>query len=693
MCRVPGAKESLVAHDGPNSPGIPATCADNYSSLGSRPSSIEAMDCNMFCQWILSRTGFTPLKGTSRQVTETSQCHARHGFCRLATILLVIFPIMLLMPLTANAATSECISSHASDITKVLAFDQAMVHGAPGGWQLGGAAIQVSTAPDISHDGQKSLLLERRPGGAAKHLSVLNTCIKADFVGNAITLQGYVRTQQVENGQVYFGVNENGGNGIGVLLQRTTYGENLHGTHGWEEFSIPLPYRPDVRSLTLGIAFNGIGKAWVSGLQVLVDGKPIWEAPQRKLATSILEMDQEFSNGSDIHITKLDKTQIANLITLGKVWGFLKYYDPTVTSGEQQWDFALFRVMPTILTAQNRQAADAALLSWIKKLGPVKPCDACIRLNTKDLYLRPNLQWIHDTGLLGTELSSELQNIYKNRETQKQFYITLAPEAKNAVFTNELPYKSIRFPDSGFQLLALYRFWNIIEYWYPYRKLIGESWDSVLTESVPKFALAGSRKDYELQLMRLIAEIHDSHANLWSSTDAFPPAGKCYLPVRIRYIQGVPVVAQLLNSESAKTSPFRVGDVLLKLDGRPISALFTQWSPYYGASNQAALQRDIATTMTRGKCGPLMVGVRRAGRGLEVQANRIPLPLAAVALTKLDLPGPTFRLLSPEVAYLKLSSVKADKVADYIRAANGTKGLIIDIRNYPAQTVVYSLGD
>jgi C-terminal processing protease CtpA/Prc len=49
-------------------------------------------------------------------------------------------------------------------------------------------------------------------------------------------------------------------------------------------------------------------------------------------------------------------------------------------------------------------------------------------------------------------------------------------------------------------------------------------------------------------------------------------------------------------------------------------------------------------------------------------------------------------LLSKDVAYLKLSSVKMDQAAKYIESAAGTKGLIIDIRNYPSEFVVFALG-
>jgi C-terminal processing protease CtpA/Prc len=57
-----------------------------------------------------------------------------------------------------------------------------------------------------------------------------------------------------------------------------------------------------------------------------------------------------------------------------------------------------------------------------------------------------------------------------------------------------------------------------------------------------------------------------------------------------------------------------------------------------------------------------------------------------------DLPGPVFRMLSKDVAYLKLSSVKDADAASYIQQAAGTKGLIIDIRNYPSSFMVFALG-
>ena len=52
----------------------------------------------------------------------------------------------------------------------------------------------------------------------------------------------------------------------------------------------------------------------------------------------------EFDRGSGVVLNALSPAQTANLVTLGKVWGFLKYHHTFVTGGKHHWDYELFRV-------------------------------------------------------------------------------------------------------------------------------------------------------------------------------------------------------------------------------------------------------------------------------------------------------------------------------------------------------------
>lgn len=572
-------------------------------------------------------------------------------------------------------------------LTKILGFENEHSGDRPGGWSANPPGT-VFTDDKIVHSGKWSVRIERN-GESSGQFSAISRSIPWEFAGKRIEIRGFLRTENVTG---YAGLWMRQDNGAEMLSLENMQRQQLKGTNDWAEYRIFLSVHAETRSLIFGFLMGGTGKAWADDLQILVDGRPLWAIPKAPRATTVLDRDHEFDNGSRVAITELSEVQIQNLATLGKVWGFLKYYHPVITAGERHWDYELFRVLPSILAAPDRNTANALLAKWIAALGPIKPCGACVKLDANEIHLRPKLEWLTDTKHLGAELSASLQSIYANRVVNtKQFYVSKVPNIGNASFDHEVGYQNIKLPDAGFQLLALYRFWNIIEYWFPYRDLLSDNWDKVLIESLPKVVLANSAEAYQLALMELIGKANDSHANLWSSLKVRPPTGACQLPVTVRFVEGVPVISGY-SGKAVDTTGIKPGDVITELDGVPIAKLLERWKPYYTASNDAAQLRDIGLQMTRGECGKTTLRVSRGDAAIEINSERVPLTeLNPVGFTH-DRPGDTFRLLSKDVAYLKLSSVKVEHAAKYITSSAGTKGLIVDIRNYPSEFMVFALG-
>jgi C-terminal processing protease CtpA/Prc len=418
------------------------------------------------------------------------------------------------------------------------------------------------------------------------------------------------------------------------------------------------------------------------------------QAGQQNPSRAVAEADPQSVTASGVVLpAELSNIQIENLALLGRVWGFLKYHHPNVTSGQLQWDHELFRVIPAVVQAKSHADVNALLAEWVDSLGQIAPPQLHAELKEQEPYLRPDVNWIDDKVLLGSDLSSKLQKIYNARTPNKQFYVSLVPQIGNPKFENEPTYERVSLPDAGYQLLALYRFWNIIEYWFPYRDVTGEDWNAVLTHFIPRVGLAKDAQTYQRELLALIAKAHDGHANLWSSLQARPPVGKCQLPMTVRFIESQPIVAKLHTRATSGTDMLEIGDILTELDGIAIGKLIEEWSPYYATSNDAARRRDIARYMTRGECGESKVGVRRGSRKIDFRLQREPAAIADFSLPTHDLVGPAFRLLpGKEVAYLKLSAVKAAECEGYVEQASGTKGMIIDIRNYPSEFVVFALG-
>jgi C-terminal processing protease CtpA/Prc len=419
----------------------------------------------------------------------------------------------------------------------------------------------------------------------------------------------------------------------------------------------------------------------------------IAQAPTVVRPQTAVDLDHEFDEGSRIVVSALSPAQVDNLVMLAKVWGFLKYHHPAVAQAQHHWDYELFRAMPAVLDARDRAAASRAMVAWIDRIGEPAACNPCASL-PNDPALQPPVAWIRDRERLGDELAGRLQRVYQRRPVaSEQHYVSFAPVVRNPRFENEAAYAQLSHPDAGYRLLALFRFWNVVEYWFPYRDLIDGSWDDALAEFVPRVALAADAPRYQRALMELAARVGDGHAGLAGAGDNRPPTGECRLPVALRYVERKFVVHAYADSSRRNTCGLERGDVILAIDGQPVDSLVAAIARYYGASNETARMHRISFRLTNGTCGPCEVRVERDGVPVDVLSRREPKAGMNVwAGATHDLPGPTFQLLPKNVAYFKLSTVSRNDARGYIERALGTRGLIIDIRNYPGAFMPFELG-
>jgi hypothetical protein len=396
---------------------------------------------------------------------------------------------------------------------------------------------------------------------------------------------------------------------------------------------------------------------------------------------------------SGVRYVALTAGAVERLALLARVWGFAKYHHPAITGGGVDWDRELFRVMPAVIDAPDMRAASGVIDGWLAELGDPPACSPCAELR-RDLHLPPDNDWIHDAETLGPELSHRLTAIQRNRSTTAaQRYVSLAPGVGNPLFTGEDAYESVAEPDAGFRMLALFRYWNIIRYWFPYRDLLDDDWDDVIAEFIPIFTAAADADAYRLAVLRLIARTQDTHATLPRANALRPPVGAGQLPVLLRFIEGHPVVTGYSSDELGRATGLQPGDALVTLDGAPVDALVREWAPYYAASNEPARLHAMARSLTRGPVGPAAITIRRGDALLEKVVERAPLGgLDLRRGTTHDLPGPAFRMLDDDVAYLKLSAVALDSLPGWMERAASARVLVVDIRNYPAQFVVFALG-
>lgn len=574
-------------------------------------------------------------------------------------------------------------------LAEILSFERGETDHLPNGWSSR-TRESVGFDAETVYRGKGALRLHL-PGPKSDATSVVLLRLPVDFAGSKIELRGFLKTEDVSGlAGLWLRLDIEPGVTVGFdNMER----QQLKGTTGWKEYTISLPIDPQAKFVYAGVLLAGSGKAWADELQLLVDGKPIWELPVVEPVLTVLDTDKEFDRGSKVVAPSLTPAQIVNLSALAKAWGFLKYHHPRVTAGVYHWDYELFRIMPAILAAPDREALVGLLAAWIDKLGGDSL--ALEESITGDVHLAPPQVWLTDPILSDPRIAPKLESLRADQTVRKsQFYVSLAAGVGNPKFKNEPSYPHITYPDPGYQLLALFRYWNVIQYWFPYRDMVEGDWNDVLTEFIPRVGLAPDADTYKRELLAFTTRIADTHANLWTAISSRPPTGDGQLPLVIRMVGNQPVVAAVVPIEGASTPALHPGDVITAIDRAPVAELFRAWAPFYAASNEAKRLLDMGRSMSTGPVGPVSVEVRRGQELLTIDAARVPLrSIPREAMTgRHDLPGPAFRLLSPDIAYLRLSGVKIADIPGYLEKAADTKGWIIDIRNYPSAFVVFALG-
>ncbi len=534
----------------------------------------------------------------------------------------------------------------------------------------------------------KSAAYIKRDGNESTSFSAMSYSIPASYGGKKIKLTGYIKTKNV--------ISSDGGAGLWMRLDPQIGFDNMmqravKGTTDWEKYEIVLDLKPnETRTIVVGGLLIGTGEMWLDNFQVTIDGKTLENAPEKELTPA--QKDTEFDTGSEITFTNLSDVQLHNLVVLGKVWGFLKYHHPKAASGNVNWDYELFRVMSDIAFAKADKERDQRILKWIETYGPVPECANC-KPTDENAVIKPIHEWMN-TDKLSVPLKEKLQYIYANRIQGNQYYIGTFPGVGNPEFKNENPYNDMTYPDDGFRVLALYRYWNMIRYYFPNTDIMDKDWDGIMSEYLPRFINAEDELSYEIAALQLIGEIQDTHANLWSGGDVFKSTkGNLLPPFKVKFIENKLVIVDYYNPEMQSDIGLKIGSVLTKINDIPVETIVKEKLPYYPASNLPSKLRDLSNDILRSNNNTITIEGTYNTTSFKKELPLFPIDqLNYYSWYRRDEPNPTYKMLDNNIGYISLANVQQDDPKKMMDAFKDTKGIIIDIRNYPTSFMVFSLG-
>jgi C-terminal processing protease CtpA/Prc len=395
------------------------------------------------------------------------------------------------------------------------------------------------------------------------------------------------------------------------------------------------------------------------------------------------ELDNlKYTKGSKVEFGSLTKDDINDLVLLGKVWGFLKYHHPAVASGKYNWDYELFKILPDFLEAGNTSSRNELLSNWISDLGNIPACNQCYE-SSKFSFLLPDHSWFNASNV-SNKLSKSLHFIYSNRNQKEHNYVKPVPNIGNPEFLNEDAYKGFQYPDAGYRLLALYRYWNIIEYFFPYKYLNIGNWNDVLKTYISEFVYAKDELQYEMTVVKLLGEVHDSHAQLNFADKLDDYLGNNFAPIKLKYVEGQIVVYQL---EKGFVHSLSLCDVITHINGRPIIDIISERKVLSPGSNEAMRMRMICSNLLRSKTNELIITLNDKTTKKVKLFNWVDYDKKRIINSERS-----FKILKGNVGYVTLESITDEDVIEIIERFKNTKGIVMDIRNYPSEFVPYSLG-
>lgn len=567
----------------------------------------------------------------------------------------------------------------------VLNLDmETIVNGKPVGWTtFGNEVYKIAVDSSIVHGGKYSLSIANTSD--AVDFRAWNFTLPYNYDGSKIKLSGYIKTENVTNGFAGLWMRIDPSIAFNNMKDR-----KIQGTNDWQKFEITLNMNPEeTTQIVLGGLLVGKGKMWIDDLEVHIDSKELKNAKQYVRDKYPADKDKEFAQGSKIEDFIPNSIQAENLKTLGLVWGFLKYHHPSIAKGNYNWDFELFRMIPKILSAKNNSQRDKALLEWTKKLGDVKEGKP-EKINPDETKIVPDLDWLNLSGF-SAELLSELIKIKNADRSNNHYYIDLYPRVNNPEFKNENTYSDLVFPDAGYRLLALYRYWNMIQYYFPYKNLIEEDWKNVLQEFIPKTLAAKNQTEYTVTMLELIARIHDTHANIWGGNKTLAAFwGKNYPPFEVKFVDNQAVITDYYDDTLARESTLQKGDIIVKINDKEVSQIVKELLKRTPASNYPTQLRDIGPKLLRTNDSLINVTYKRNNQTFTHTIKTYPSTKVNI-YKKYEVKDSSFAFIDKDIAYINHGALMTKDVPRISKELKNAKALIIDDRNYPANFPIFKL--
>ena len=258
--------------------------------------------------------------------------------------------------------------------------------------------------------------------------------------------------------------------------------------------------------------------------------------------------------------------------------------------------------------------------------------------------------------------------------------------AETMLAQQDNPYAQMSSPTEEYRLLALFRFWNVINYFYPYKQLMDQPWGTVLTDFIPRLMEGTSALDYQTTVAEMVARLQDSHGSVRGLQDLEQHLGTFAPAIRLASAGGKLVVADLVDVAAAEAAGIRLGDAIVTIDGEPTARRVAALTKLRALSTPQSAYAYIYPAALRGaKDSHVTLHVEGTdGRARDVELIRT-VPLGSVG-GMLVRKTPIYQVLPNGYGYIDLARLPLADAQKAMDAVLKTPAVVFDMRGYPNGT-------
>lgn len=377
-----------------------------------------------------------------------------------------------------------------------------------------------------------------------------------------------------------------------------------------------------------------------------------------------------------------DSIYYNRLFYVCKAWGHVKYFHTETANGNVNWDDALLDALSGIKNAPDNDSFNDSLMVMLSSAGEMGINAGTLPNVPDSLNNNVDYSWMQDP-IFSNPVTAILDTIRMRFRPQSNVYVGQSWTGGPPKFSSDNLYSSeVYFPSEEKRILALFRYWNIINYFYPYKYIMDQNWDTTLAEFIPPIVEATDMLSYNLAFRKLTKKIDDSHSFFSSPTyDLW--IGYHITPFLTRFIENETVITKVIP----EVSEVKVGDIIKEIDGIDIYELRDSLREFAHGSNDVFIESQINELLTKDLYGYFPITV---DDGINTHTDTLYRSSDYISILNAKT-GPIWNdtIVNGVCNFgiVDMGRLQQDDVATMFDELWNTDAIIFDIRNYPKGTL------